>query len=375
MNETTSRLRSWQKDVTCAIEAAMDWDIESTSIIILGAGFSAAVTDGKLPLMTGYFDKLQRSDFPDLYDFVLEVGCNRKCERVEFANVERVLLAVDQIRTSPDGVLKDFLDWKPRLAVVQSQMSYYTLSRLRDGLTISPSNWAARLLAGSGFGTTIISMNYDNIAEQILSRRPGATHGDYSPTCPHCKMRLMLARACNCSLRHDDLGDSWRGSLIKPHGSISWCRCRNSACCSYDCLIADQHCRPFDDCKCPNCGAGCEPVLVMPTMSKNLNDFPEIDTMWQAARLAIREAESLLLFGFSVPTSDELLVQLVRSACGDGRRLKQVASIDLEPEAVLDRFQSCLPAGFDVDIAAFPVEKGTVPIWLDLSAPKVYLRS
>ena len=113
----------------------------------------------------------------------------------------------------------------------------------------------------------------------------------------------------------------------------------------------------------------------MPTMSKNLNDFPEIDTMWQAARLAIREAESLLLFGFSVPTSDELLVQLIRSACGHSRRLKQVASIDLEPEGVLDRFQSCLPTGFDVDIAAFPVEKGTVPIWLDLRSPKVCLRS
>ena len=172
----------------------MDWDIESTSVIILGAGFSAAVTENKLPLMTGYFDKLQRSSFPDLYDFVLEVGCNRKCERVELANVEKVLLALDQIRSSPDGVLKDFLDWKSRLALVQSQMSYYTLSRLRDGLTISPSNWAVQLLAGSGFGTTVISMNYDNIAEQILSRRPGATHGDFSPSCPHCKMRLMLAQ-------------------------------------------------------------------------------------------------------------------------------------------------------------------------------------
>ena len=353
----------------------MDWNIESTSVIILGAGFSAAATDGKLPLMTGYFDRLKRSTFPDLYDFVLEVGCNRKCERVEHANVEKVLLALDQIRSSPDSVLKNILDWKPRVSLIQSQMSYYTLERLRDGLAISPSNWAVRLLAGSGFGTTVISMNYDNIAEQILCRRPGTFHGTASSNCPHCKMCQMLESACSCGIRADNLGDSWRDALIKPHGSIAWRRCCNSACCSFECLVADRACRPFEKCACPNCGKDCEPVLVMPTMSKNLDDFPEIYTMWQAARLAIREAESLLLFGFSVPTSDELLVQLIRSACDDGRRLKQIASIDLEPEQVLDRFQSCLPIGFDVDTVAFPVEKGTVPIWLDLSKPKVYLRA
>jgi len=113
----------------------------------------------------------------------------------------------------------------------------------------------------------------------------------------------------------------------------------------------------------------------MPTMSKNLNDIPEIDTMWQAARMAMREAESLLLFGFSMPTSDELLMQLIRSACNDGRRLKRVASIDLQPEPVLERFESCLPPGFDIDIAAFPVEKGVTPIWLDLKASNILLRS
>jgi hypothetical protein len=105
----------------------------------------------------------------------------------------------------------------------------------------------------------------------------------------------------------------------------------------------------------------------MPTMSKNLEDLPEISTMWQAARLALRSADSLLLFGFSFPNSDELLVQLIRLTCNDGRSLRRVGVIDLEPESVLDRFQSCLPSGCDIEAAVFPVIKGEMPMWLEVA--------
>lgn len=355
----------------------MDWHIESTSIVIVGAGFSAAATDGRLPLMTGYFDRLKAHKYPELYEFVRVVGCNKTCERIEHANVERVLLAYDQIRTSPDGLLDDRFDsWRPKLPDVQSQMSYYTLDRLKDSLQISEENWAVQLLASCGLGTTIISMNYDNIAEVVLSNRNGMMHLSHTqmPTCPHCKMRLLLQRACSCDSRESDLGDAWRGALLKPHGSIAWKRCQKPGCCSYECLVADEHCRPFEPCNCPNCFQPCAPVLVMPTMSKNLKDMPEIRTMWRAARSAMREAESLLLFGFSMPTSDELLVQLIRSAVEDGRRLRRVASIDLEPVPVLERFESCLPAGVDVETFGFPVKRGEVPMWFDFNSSTISLR-
>lgn len=356
----------------------MDWPIVSTSVVILGAGFSAAATDGKLPLMTGYFDRLRREEFSELHDFVKEVGCNKRCERIESADVERVLLALDQIRTSPEALLKDWLGrWKPNVPLIQRQMSYYTLARLRDGSTVAPDNWAAKLLAACGPGTTVISMNYDVIAEQILSNRPGMTHRRFtrSPTCPHCKMGLLLERACSCGLKDDNLGDDWRGAIVKLHGSISWRQCMNTNCCSYECFVADEQCRPFTPCDCPNCGTACAPVLVMPTMSKNLDEMRELKTMWQAARLALLEAESILLFGFRMPDSDELLRQLIRSACGESRRLKRVASIDLQPEPILDRFDSNLPAGLNVEVCAFPVKKGEVPIWFDLAASSILVRS
>ena len=70
-----------------------------TSVAILGAGFSVAATDCQLPLMQTFFDRLRNDAFPELYSFVQSVAGS-----VESANVEEVLLALDQIQTSPHGV-------------------------------------------------------------------------------------------------------------------------------------------------------------------------------------------------------------------------------------------------------------------------------
>jgi hypothetical protein len=338
----------------------MDWQIQTTSVVILGAGFSVAATDGRLPLMRTFFDQLDAGEFSLLHDFVAAVVGNPK-----EANVESVLLTLDQIRTSPRGVLEGWADhWKDNSAGINRQLAAYTLSRLKPCLDIEEDNWAANLLADCGTDTTVISMNYDNIAERIASCRVGLTHGDINPTCPHCKMRRLLSKGCSCLGKQEISDSDWRGALVKPHGSIAWKRCLNPKCCSYECLVADAQCMPFEPCDCPSCNEKCGPVLVMPTMSKNLGDTPEIGVMWQAARKAIADAESLLLFGFSMPTSDELLMQMIRTSIYSNRKLRRVASIDLDPAAVLERFKRCVPADFAVEAKRFPVVAGITPEWL-----------
>ena len=338
----------------------MDWRMNETSVVIVGAGFSIAATNGALPLMRNYFARLSQHRHSLLHDFVGSVAPD-----VATANVERVLLSLDQIRTSPDGVLQGWADqWKVQISELHRQLADYTLERMRDSLQISGDNWAAQLLADCGPRTTVISMNYDNIAEKILSNRQGLRHGLRSPTCPHCKMRHLLMSACSCEGRSDICESDWRGAVIKPHGSIAWKRCLNTACCSFECLVADEHCQPFEPCGCPNCKHQCGPVLVMPTMSKNLSDTPEIGVMWQAARFAIAEAESILFFGFSMPSSDELLLQMIRQAIHQNRRLRRVASIDLEPEAVLTRFEACIPSDQEVTAIPLRVVPAETPHWL-----------
>jgi hypothetical protein len=99
-------------------------------------------------------------------------------------------------------------------------------------------------------------------------------------------------------------------------------------------------------------------------MSKNLGDTPEIGVMWQAARKAISDAESILLFGFSMPACDELLMQMIRSSVFANRKLRRVASIDLDPNGVMGRFKRCIPRDIDVEINHYPVVPGVMPVWL-----------
>ena len=343
----------------------MDWNIDRTSVVIVGAGFSAAATDGKMPLMKGFFDQLKKEEFPELFEFVTEVGCNHKCKTIREANVETVLLALEQARLAPARVIAGWMDrYTTCQATIRDQLAYYTLKRLKRGAKIESDNWAAGVLAGCGPNTTVVSMNYDNLAESILSNRKGLRHGLQRPTCPHCKMRLLLNDACSCNLKSEVVQDGWQGAVLKPHGSVSWKRCQQDGCCNFECLVADQHCQPFEPCKCEYCDTDCAPVMVLPTMGKHLNDIPEIGVMWEATKLAIKNAESILLFGFSMPSSDELLMQLIRSACREGGNLRRIASIDLDPESVIDRFEACLPVDATVEATAFPVEIGQRPIWL-----------
>lgn len=86
--------------------------------------------------------------------------------------------------------------------------------------------------------------------------------------------------------------------------------------------------------------------------------------MRQAARRAIAAAESILLFGLSMPTSDELLMQMIRTAIQENRKLRRVASIDLDPEGVLERFKTSIPEGIALEVSSFRVGPEARPVWL-----------
>lgn len=95
------------------------WDFRNTSLMILDAGFSFAATNGGAPLMKGYFDKLDPALHSDLYEFVVQVGCDRTCPSILDANVERVLLTLEQAKTASSFVLDGWFDqwlYTPRVS-------------------------------------------------------------------------------------------------------------------------------------------------------------------------------------------------------------------------------------------------------------------
>ena len=59
------------------------WDLQTTSTVIIGAGFSNALSQGKMPLMATYFDQLNQDDWPDLFEFVASVKCDPRTANIE----------------------------------------------------------------------------------------------------------------------------------------------------------------------------------------------------------------------------------------------------------------------------------------------------
>jgi len=311
--------------------------------------------------MSNFFSGIAPNHYELLTAFIDDVEGD-----VETANVESILTALDQLRTTPQRALVGLgQDWGSQAMAIQEQLTLYILERFKAGATIQ-DNWASRILATCGLKTTVISMNYDNVAERILSGRTGIVHAGWGrdTTCPHCKMRLLLNNACSCEPRREFTEKDWQGSLLKPHGSIAWRRCLNSSCCSYECLVADAHCRPFEPSKCPNCGSDCAPALVLPSMNKNLSATPEIEVMWRAAQCALEDAESVLVFGFSFPSSDALFRHFMRKAICKSRKLKRLGVIDINPECVIERVKKCFPSDYDAVFVSYPVVSGRIPPWI-----------
>jgi hypothetical protein len=89
--------------------------------------------------------------------------------------------------------------------------------------------------------------------------------------------------------------------------------------------------------------------------------------MWEAAKAALAEATELVIFGFSFPKTDVLIRTLFQQSL-DSAKLRQVAIIDLDPEAVRTRIEESIP-GLDVHYELLPTRPDYgIPDWIQVDA-------
>jgi hypothetical protein len=339
-------------------------DIAKTDIVFLGAGFSKAVTNGAAPVMADFFATLDRRKYWELWSFLEQLTGNPR-----IANVEQMLLTLDQLAISPlTGVEPFFDEVRARHHRVRKELDAYMLERL-GSLRVAEDNWAAQVLHGASENTTVITTNYDNLAEKILSCQKGLRHHTANTNCHHCKLCRILNDECSCN------GDAspaniWRGSLLKLHGSISWRRCSNPECLTQECLLPDRHCRVFSSERCTTCGGECGPVLVPPSMVKTFDKFRGLKRVWGAAYEALSSAQSIVFWGFSFPTSDVLISQMLRSALSVKKRPLDIGIIDIDtdrPALALEQLLGDVEQ--EVKIYTYDVPRsGEEPIWLTAEA-------
>lgn len=335
-------------------------DVAKIDVLFLGAGFSRAATNNGSPLMADFFDRLDRRKHWQLWRFLEELFGNP-----HDANVEKALLYLDQLSASPlEGVDPFFDQCRARYRELRRELDEYIIERLAHLKPRKP-NWAAAVLARASETTTVITTNYDTIADRILSNRQGLRHHTASTNCHHCKLCRILADDCE-SGPLDGLSDkSWRGSLLKIHGSIAWSRCSQDSCSSGECLLPDKHCRPFNDTPCPMCGGNCSPVLIPPSMVKSFDEFPGLKRIWNAAFMALAEAKSIMFFGFSFPSSDALINEVLRAAFARNKRAMQISIVDTNPEKPASLLGDMLGKDDTSAIQLYQVPTdGSPPEWL-----------
>lgn len=326
------------------------------TVVFLGAGFSRCATVGRAPLMSDFFRGLDNEKY-----WMLDAFLRKTFSSLEAANIEEALAHLDQMQDSP--IHDEFHDAvRSHDPAIRKELGRYCIDRLGD-FSWKPDNWILSNLASVGPTTTVITTNYDNIAERILSGRPGLRHFHAKTNCPHCKMRKLLADAETVAL--DEL-TGWQGAILKLHGSVAWKICRNDDCPAKNKLIADRHCRPLDDFICASCDAECEPGIVLPQMKKSYSEFPQLPFIWEAARLALETAESIAIIGFSLPPSDSAVWQLLRRSFMSTKNLKHIGIFDIEPNTVATRLTNLLDSPDDYD---WPMRAALYEIPKDCSYP------
>jgi len=126
--------------------------------------------------------------------------------------------------------------------------------------------------------------------------------------------------------------------LIKLHGSLNWMTCKK--CNKNYCYVlsgkvaADQVINPEDPkTLCPGCQKQMEPIIIPPT-----NEL--LDSLWAEASNSIKEANKIIIIGYSLPVTDFKAKWLFMKSVAMRRRpLETLTIVDKYPDALGDKFK------------------------------------
>ncbi len=176
--------------------------------------------------------------------------------------------------------------------------------------------WSRSLAVASGVVTT----NYDITAEQAMRHRamsrprsPGFHYGGINrPQVAHASAR-PFARGMP-----EDIDIVGLIPLFKLHGSLNWAL--RSAAADLDPTI-ERFVELYGDLR-PAFRSGGDSAIVPPILEKNVPTW--LAPIWEQAESCLRDAESWIVVGYSLPANDVALVDLFRRAAGAHLRSVEV---------------------------------------------------
>lgn len=310
--------------------------------MLLGAGASTAATGGKLPVMKNFFDhpmiKHRKRGYAELVSFLASFSGEKK--NITSVNMEEVITHIDlSLNTQSTQWMSSVETDKQDLVKVREQFFRFLYERLR--VPTMYRNGAGLLrnlfLALNQDEDSILTLNYDllgDLAVLDLSTTYKKDPKDPLSQSLHERSENLLSIK-GLSLGETTTVSKWqykKGLYLKLHGSLNWFTCSNPACFNHSITdvkrIAGKQLGtiPWDISPigepCYRCGASFIPVIVPPTMQKDMQSFPKIGLLWHLAFRKLSDADKIVLVGTSLPESDYYLQWLLRETSRHGRPKK-----------------------------------------------------
>jgi len=168
---------------------------------------------------------------------------------------------------------------------------------------------------------TIISLNYDRIADQSLfeigGRNPYGLPSENSRLGWSYNLlgsgELMAGAPAGLTAN-----ERANGLFLKLHGSLSWLVCPSTKCVRNHEIVeqfnerAEVRPTPRDPCRA--CGTSLRRLIVAPTLGKQFVESPRLELLWHLAHRELAAAGQLVVIGVSLPPSDTRLRWLLASA-------------------------------------------------------------
>jgi hypothetical protein len=287
----------------------------NNTVVILGAGASFA-SAFKLPLMEGFFGE-DLTAFPRLSGFLNRFYGGRKASSF---NLEEVLGYLDLSRNR-------IILWEPRRQLAKgvrydeayAECIAYLKHRLSLPPQADPCALHTKLLSSLDRGDTIVSLNYDLIADRALS----AVESLSAPPSRGFRLKklgdLLQPRASynnrsSPALTTEEVGS---GFFLKLHGSLDWLSCPSPDCPNHQTVFPLRYWEALginEGALCRACGVPLEVVLLPPVSAKRFDERGKLSLLWKIAYEELTVARRWVLIGLSLPASDFELRWLLKQA-------------------------------------------------------------
>jgi NAD-dependent SIR2 family protein deacetylase len=321
----------------------------SKRIFILGAGSSIGHSKGLFPSITGFFSAATK------------LGLSSQNEFMIVAEYAKDILGHDILsskdRTDIEALFTNIeieVEKKPSLELMTVRQQLLKLIQsvligLENNLDIKIGEYN-EFVSQLEKKDTILTFNWDLLLDRTLNRDDFLTDLYKDKTVRivgdthYLKFIMELSALGDGTWQNIGVNKPYQqwspesGYFLKMHGSIDWFYCANKTCRAAD--KAFPLIEPTKIHYCSECHENLESLLIPPILNKAYRQYPLIRRIWNLASKEISLADNLIIWGYSLPSTDFYTFWLLRQA------RKSIRTLILIDPNIIDRKRNIIKVSF-----------------------------